>query len=149
MKKLILFPALFIVSILSAQTPDDVPRYSFFPQSGTARSLAIGGAMGSLGGDISATFVNPAGLGMYRTSDFVLTPGFLFNSNKSNFRGTNSQNSNSNFGMGTSGVVFGSSDANSDGSTLDAGSIAFTQTANFNNTVHYSGLNYYSSFAEQ
>lgn len=32
-----------------AQVPEDVLRYSFYPQNGTARNLAIGGAMGSLG----------------------------------------------------------------------------------------------------
>ena len=150
MKKLILFPALFIVSFLTAQTPDDVPRYSFFPQNGTARSLAIGGAMGSLGGDIAATFVNPAGLGMYRTSDLVFTPGLFFNNNKIDFRGTNTQNNKSSFGLGTSGVVFGAENSNDNDPTANgAVSLAFTQMANYNNTLHYSGLNYYSSFAEQ
>ncbi len=34
--------------------------------------------MGSLGGDINATFVNPAGLGFYKTGEFVLSPGLTF-----------------------------------------------------------------------
>ena len=46
--------------------PEDALRYSFYPQNGSARNLAIGGAMGSLGGDITATYVNPAGLGFYK-----------------------------------------------------------------------------------
>lgn len=150
MKKILFFPALIIFNIVSAQTPDDVPRYSFFPQNGTARTLAIGGAMGSLGGDITATFVNPAGLAMYRTSDFVLTPGYIFNNNKTDFRGTNTQNKKNSFALGTSGFVFGFDDGSNDQDpTAGAISIAFTQTANFNNIVHYSGSNDHSSFAEQ
>ena len=54
------------------QLPEDVLRYSYYPQRGSARSMAIGGAMGSLGGDINALYVNPAGLGLYKTREFVL-----------------------------------------------------------------------------
>ncbi|MBK8496486.1 MAG: hypothetical protein IPL50_16885 [Chitinophagaceae bacterium] len=57
---------LFISTFIFAQVPEDAIRYSFYPQTGTARNMAIGGAMGSLGGDINATFVNPAGLGFTR-----------------------------------------------------------------------------------
>ena len=70
MKKYLLLPALLIATSIYAQVPEDVLRYSFFPQNGTARTLAIGGAMGSLGGDINATFVNPAGLGNFKTGEF-------------------------------------------------------------------------------
>jgi hypothetical protein len=87
MKRYLLLPALFITTAIYAQIPEDVLRYSFFPQNGTARSLAIGGAMGSLGGDITATFVNPAGLGNYKTGEFVFTPGFFMNNNKNKFQG--------------------------------------------------------------
>jgi hypothetical protein len=37
--------------------------------SGTARSIAMGGAFGALGGDISVISSNPAGLGIYRSSE--------------------------------------------------------------------------------
>ena len=57
-----------------AQEPADALRYSWFTQSGTARSQAAGGAMVSLGGDLTALFVNPAGLGFFKTGEFLLTP---------------------------------------------------------------------------
>ena len=41
---------------------------------GTARSAGMAGAMTSLGGDMSVLSINPAGLGMYRTNEVVLTP---------------------------------------------------------------------------
>lgn len=44
------------VAHLWAQTPEDALRLSWNVQGGTARAQAIGGAMGSLGGDITATF---------------------------------------------------------------------------------------------
>ncbi|HRI25828.1 MAG TPA: aromatic hydrocarbon degradation protein [Ferruginibacter sp.] len=139
---------LLIPDIVTAQAPEDALRYSFYPQGGTARNMAIGGAMGSLGGDINATFVNPAGLGFYKTGEFVLTPGFFFNNNKATFRGDQAQNKKNSFGFGASGLILGSTHAY-DKSRSSAISIALTQTASFNNRVQYSGLNNYSSFSEQ
>lgn len=148
MKKYLLIPALFFVTVIYAQIPEDVIRYSFFPQNGTARSLAIGGAMGSLGGDVSAIFVNPAGLGNYKTGEFVFTPGFLMNNNKTNFRETQSKSSKNTFGLGPIGFVYGTPNRYNP-TTSQAISLAFTQTANFNNSVQYKALNNYSSFSEQ
>ena len=147
MKIYLLLSFLFTGSLIYAQVPEDAIRYSFYPQSGTARNMAIGGVMGSLGGDINATFVNPAGLGFYKTNEFVLTPGFFLNNNKAKFRDTDSKNNKNSFGFGTSGWVFGHSNRNNSQSS-SAFSIAITQAANFNNEVRYKGLNNFSSFSE-
>lgn len=45
---------------------------------GTARAMALGGAFTSLGGDMTSMFVNPAGLGMYRSNEISLTPMMSF-----------------------------------------------------------------------
>ena len=149
MKKYLLFTSLLIGAASYAQIPEDVLRYSFLPQNGTARSLVIGGAMGSLGGDISANFVNPAGLGNYKTGEFVFTPNFLLNSNNSNFRDTKLKSSSNNFSLGGPiGFVFGTSSRYKP-NTNQAISLAVTQTANYNNKLQYSGYNNYSSFSEQ
>lgn len=110
--------------------------------------MAIGGAMGSLGGDLNALYVNPAGLAMYKTSEFVITPALIANSNKANFRGTNTTASNSKFDLGTSGFVFGFNSPYSRW-TNQAFSIGISQTANYNNIVSYKGTNNFSSYAEQ
>src|SRR5688500_7795382 len=91
-----------------SQTPEDALRLSWFQQKGTARNQAIGGAMVSLGGDATAAHINPAGLAFFKTSDFILTPGFQFGKGKSFFRGMNNTGtSETPFGLGTSGLVFG------------------------------------------
>lgn len=41
---------------------------------GTARSMGMGGAFTSLGADMTSLSLNPAGLGMYRRSEFSITP---------------------------------------------------------------------------
>ena len=148
MKIYLLLLFIFTGSLLYAQVPEDAIRYSFYPQNGTARNMAIGGVMGSLGGDINATFVNPAGLGFYKSNEFVITPGFFLNNNKATFRDTDSKSKRNSFGFGTSGWVFGHSNGNKSENS-SAFSIAITQTANFNNEIQYKGLNNYSSYSEQ
>jgi len=131
-----------------AQTPDDAIRQSFQIQQGSARNMAVGGAMGSLGGDITAAHVNPAGLGFFKTGEFVFSPGFNLINNKFDFRGTNQNDKTNNFTYGTSGIVVGWGDAwNKKKSS--AFSLSINQTANFNNYVHYKGTNNVSSWSEQ
>ena len=67
MKRLLfLCPCLLFLFFFPAQIPEDALRMSYFRPTGTAREQAIGGAMGSLGGDITANYVNPAGLGFLK-----------------------------------------------------------------------------------
>jgi hypothetical protein len=148
MKKYLLPAFLFVVVNSFAQTPEDVLRYSWYPQNGTARTLAIGGVMGSLGGDITSTFVNPAGLGFYKTREFVITPGFFMNKLKSDYRETNTTAKKNSFGIGPTGYIEGRTNRFNQKQS-SAFSIAITQTANFNNVTRYKGLNNYSSSSEQ
>src|ERR1700687_1361453 len=88
---LVLCPTLLSYFFLQAQVPEDALRMSYTRPSGTAREQAIGGAMGSLGGDISANYVNPAGLGFYKTGDVVLSPGWAFDANNTGYLSTNTK----------------------------------------------------------
>jgi hypothetical protein len=132
---------------VSAQLPEDALRASWTTPGGTARAQAIGGAMGSIGGDITAGFVNPAGLGLYKTSEIVVSPSLRFLLDKSNYLGSAQNGPNVHrFNMGASGIVL-SLGANPEGSSTLA--IAVNRTADFNSHVTYHGVNAYSSFAEQ
>ena len=149
MKRFLLsVPFFFLLSNIFAQAPDDILKYSYFQQHGSARNIAIGGAMASLGGDISAMYVNPAGLGLYKTSEVVISPGFQFNNNKADFRGTSLSSSKSGFDLGLTGAVFGTKNQYSRNHS-EAYGIAINQIANFNNTVTYTGQNNLSSYSEQ
>ena len=55
---------------------------------GTARSMAMGGAFGALGGDLSVISTNPAGLGIYRSSDVSGTFDFSSVNTSTNWEGT-------------------------------------------------------------
>jgi hypothetical protein len=139
-----------VSSQIFAQEPADALRYSWYTSSGTARQQAVGGAMGSLGGEISATFVNPAGLGFYKTGDFVLTPGYTFLNNKSTYYGHTEKDKKNNFSFGTSGVVMGWGDNNKNRrSRGSAFSVAINQTANFGSNILYRGANNQNSYSQK
>lgn len=65
--------ALLCVGALFAQNEMDAFRFSHLDLNGSARSMSMGGAFGALGGDMSAMSHNPAGLGVYRSSEVQAT----------------------------------------------------------------------------
>lgn len=140
---------LLICFTAAAQTPDEALRTAWFTQNGSARNMATGGVMGSLGGDITANHVNPAGLGLFKTREFVLTPGFALNNNKLNYRGTDTAGKKNAFNYGTSGIVFGAAGRPRSKWTSSAFAISVNQVANYNNRIQFKGLNNVSSFSEQ
>jgi len=76
MKKIGLYiSALLLLSsgVLFAQGEMDAFRLSQTDLNGTARTLSMGGAFGALGGDMSAMSHNPAGIGIYRSSEIQTT----------------------------------------------------------------------------
>jgi len=148
MKKIL---ALFYSSVAAlavyAQEPADALRYSWTTPGGTARQQAIGGAMGSLGGDISATFVNPAGLAFYKTGDLVFSPRFLFGQNKATYLNRTEKDNVSKFSWGTTGFVTGSGN-NRSGRNV-AISFAYNRSADFNSNILYRGQNNQNSISQR
>lgn len=67
---LILFLAYCLLPIAYSQ---DVQRFAERQIIGTARYVGMGGAMTAIGGDPSAVQDNPAGLGLYRRGEIMLT----------------------------------------------------------------------------
>ena len=75
MKKLFFIIALACsVSLVTAQSADDALRFSQNFYESTARSSAMGGAFGALGADFSTASTNPAGLGLFRTGYYSVSP---------------------------------------------------------------------------
>ncbi len=74
MKKIIFLTLIIACHLFAnAQTADDALRYSLTKYNSTARSAAMGGAFGALGGDFSSISINPAGLGVYRSAELTLS----------------------------------------------------------------------------
>lgn len=147
-KSLLLLSSILTAGGLMAQEPADALRFSWNVHGGTARVQAVGGAMGSLGGDITASFINPAGLGFYRTGDFVLTPMYAFGKTKANYLDTETSDKNNKFTWGTSGIVFGTGHG-SGKIRSSAISLAFSRMADFNSQYTYRGVNTQSSYSQK
>lgn len=149
MKKIVLaITGSFSMLFLNAQEPADALRFAWTPQGGTARVQAIGGAMGSLGGDITTTFVNPAGLGFYKTGDIVFSPQLRLQSAKTDYLDRREKDKSSRFTWGTTGLIIGGGDSRGN-IRSSALSLAYNRTADFNSNILYRGWNNQSSYSQK
>lgn len=148
MKKIIIGFLVLATSTLQAQSPEDGLRLSWFAPNGTPRSNALGGAMGSLGGDLSAANINPAGLGFYKSGELLITSKYLNTESKIDYRGTTTNTSKSLSNIGNIGFVFADGKKNR-GYSSTAFSISFTQIADFNSRQRFKGVNNFSSYSEK
>lgn len=146
----LLLIALGVSATAMAQDEHDALRYSRLIYGGTARTQAIGGAAGSLGGDISATHINPAGLGFFKTSEVTISPGFYFKNADYNFLGNNTSDSKSGVSLGNVGVVFGIPNRSGNSKFRNfAVSVDYARTADFNNRSYMTGTNHLTSFSDK
>ena len=89
MKKITMMAlALFTVATAGAQTIYDATNIAQRELNGTARFVGMGGAMGALGGDIATIATNPAGIGIYRSNDAMLTFGYSITGAESDYVGS-------------------------------------------------------------
>lgn len=93
--RLIMFAAIALAFTAgaNAQTAFDANRLMGSELNGTARFVGMGGAMGALGGDISTIGTNPAGIGIYRSNDLMLSFGFNSTTADSEFAGNSMSSS--------------------------------------------------------
>ena len=80
----------------NAQNETDALRYSLLNMGGTARYNAMGGAFGALGGDMTTLSINPAGIGVYRKSEFSFTTAFDAFGTDATYNGTTAGQSEAN-----------------------------------------------------
>lgn len=85
---------------------DDAVLYSQNALLGTARTAGTGGAFGSVGADLGSLAINPAGIGLYRSMDFSITPGLLINKNEAAFDGSFKNQSATKLVFSQAGIVF-------------------------------------------
>lgn len=107
MKKIqyILIGMLFMSTSVMGQNLVDGLRYSDYRIQGTARSTAMGNAFGALGGDFTSASINPAGLGIYRSGEFVFTPTFGKTNVDATYLGQITNDSKYNFSIPNIGYV--------------------------------------------
>lgn len=88
-----------------AQGEMDAFNLSYNELTGTARSVAMGGAFGALGGDISGVAINPAGIGVYKSHEIATTINFTNTKSETNLLGSKNDVSKFNFTFDNIGIV--------------------------------------------
>lgn len=139
MKRLITLTTLGIISLgLFAQNYTDALRYSKNQFLGTARFNAMGGSFGALGGDATSLTVNPAGIGVYRNSEFTFTTGFLLNKTESNYRNSFSDDTKLNFNVGNIAYI-GSYKGDPNGFKNYSFAFGYNRTSSFHTDLNIVG----------
>jgi hypothetical protein len=139
---------IFGVSILMAQDETDVLRLSQNYTLGTARSAGMGGAVGALGGDFSSISLNPAGLGIYRGSEFSFTPSFSWNVTSSQFLNNTNEDIKRNLGITNIGYV-SHNDLNRESGWISTSfAFGYSSLNNYNQRTFMAGINNQNSFLD-
>lgn len=153
MKRISTFIMVLACTFASAQTIDDVLRYSTENIQGTARFQAMGGAFGALGGDLSSLNVNPAGSAVFNFSEIGIT-GSNYHSNNDALYGNSLRNTKDNsLELNQIGGVFVVKATDSPWKKI-ALAFNYDMVQNFHNEFYASGSsssgldNYFLNFAQ-
>lgn len=140
MKRYFLPALLVFMSVtLFAQTAADVLKFSVLHPSGTARFVGAGSTLGALGADFGTLSINPAGLAMYRSDEFTVTPGLRFaHTDAALPNGFSEGEDRSAFGFDNVGLVFNTTPRGARWKTFNVG-LGFNRMNNFNQAIYYSG----------
>ncbi|MDQ3192360.1 MAG: outer membrane protein transport protein [Bacteroidota bacterium] len=135
--------------ILQAQTVDDALRYSQLNVYGTSRFSAMSGAFGALGGDFGASSTNPAGLAIFRSSEFTVTPSVFGKNTSTTFLNQVRDDNNINLNFSNIGFVGANVfEQPTNGWMSTAFSVGYNRTNNFDSNVLIAGENQNSSLLD-
>ena len=144
MKKALFIAFAFVnLNFIIAQTVSDAVRFSVFNVGATARNIGVGGGLSAFGADFATISINPAGLGMYRRSEFTFTPTLVFNKAESsldgdlNNRGPVSE-TKTNFNFNNIGVVFARRPQSTTWTTRNF-AVGFNRLSNFHQRIRFEG----------
>lgn len=136
-------------TLVNSQNVDDALRYSQLFYGGTARFLSMGGAFTALGGDISSLSQNPAGLGVFRSSEITITPQLYHNKTNAELFANQSMDYLYNFNLGQAGIVANLINNNSESGliTLNLG-YSYNRTNSFKQSIIAEGTSDMSSMLD-
>ncbi len=107
MKRLYLtcFALAITFGISLAQDEYDALRYGRHYFGGSARVAGMAGSFGALGGDISSLSINPGGLGVFRSTEFSISPALSFDRTDATYLGSTLSDTRSQFTLGNMGFI--------------------------------------------
>jgi len=146
-KYTIILIALFACTGLLAQGEMDAIRLSGSSLRGTARGQAMGGAFGALGGDVTGIMINPAGLGLYRSSELNFTMALNFANTQTDWQNTINKGNNIKFNFDNISYVGYYSTGNAGLPTLNF-AFSWNRLKSFNRSYIASGRGMNSSLTD-
>ncbi len=107
MKRLLIVSALLLTAAWQtmSQNSVDALRYSRIDIGGSARFMGLSGAFGALGADFTTASTNPAGIGLFKSSEISITPSVHIGAVESLYNGNLLEDGRSNFYLGNVGMV--------------------------------------------
>lgn len=108
----------------------------------------MGGATGAMGGDFTATYINPGGLGLYRSSEFTFTMGLQNTNTVSNYYGTGQSSSKTRLSIPSVSFVMGEEVSNYMPLRYVQFGFGLTRTNDFSHLSTASGVNPNSSMVD-
>ena len=142
MKKIyiLIVPACFLMASVQAQNETDALRYSQNFYGGTARSIAMGGAFGALGGDFTSASLNPAGIGVFRSNEFTVTPTVIYDNTSTKYLGNTRVDNQYQFTLNNLGAIFSKQTGNDKGWAGYNFGIGYNQLNNYNRNTMMGGI---------
>ena len=139
--------AFAVINIASAQGALDALRFSQLRYEGTARTMAMGNAFTSLGGDSYAMSINPASSAIYKYSEFTVTPSLNGTTFKTNYLDNTEKESWTRFGISNAGMVFSFNTGHNLSAlkSINFG-VAINKLNNYSSRSYSSGINSKSSW---
>ncbi len=124
-----------------AQNEYDAIRFSQTYIQGSARSAAMGGAFGALGGDASVLAINPAGIGVFSDPDLSYTLDFMQNEVKTSPSSVGSRDTKSALKISNLSLMIPNDNGNSSGFTGWTFGIAYNRLNDFSHRDYYNYIN--------
>ena len=154
MKKIFCFGVLLCSILITAQETDSSISlgyndigvlFSGEDNNGTARSRAMSGAFGALGGDLSATEINPAGMAVFLKSEVSASLNIRNQTINSNYYNTNTSFEDSFANLSQAGLVFAFESGNSKWIRTAVG-FNYSISRDFNNSWSANGNSNFATF---
>ena len=141
-----LFISAFVLAggVAYAQGEMDAYRLSQTDLNGTARYLGMSGAFGALGGDISSMSTNPAGLGIYRSSEVVTTVSLTSTKANTDWSGSKMGANKTNFNFDNIAYVGYFPTGNDEGVVGWNFGFSYNRVKSFNRNYRMNGAQAYS-----
>jgi len=145
-KNICLILSLFLFGGTYVFAQGEIDAYNFSQRGlhGTARYVGMAGAFGALGGDVTSMTTNPAGLGIYRSSELVTTLSLSSVNTKTTWLGNALDNTKTNFAFDNIAYVGYFPTGNDYGIKGWNFGFSYNRLKNYNRTYSMTGRQEYS-----